>query len=101
MHEIGLLAEGLGREILRPAAAVRVEMYVSRRRHCGAWRLKRPPLAAEQPHAPIVYGIAEDRAGEGDFAGRERPHIHIPVYRGVAPCATCSVRSAPLGQRKS
>src|SRR6476659_2305971 len=49
VHEEALAAERFPGEIVGPGSAVRMEIDVAHRRHCGIAGLDRPPFALEQP----------------------------------------------------
>jgi len=55
-------------EILGPATAVRMEVNIAHRRHCGAWRLERPPFPEHQPDLRIIDRVAEHGPRQRDFA---------------------------------
>jgi len=73
VHEKTLPMKRLAREIFRPQVGMGMKMDVAHRSHRHALGLERPPLAPHHPHATVVDRIAEDRSGERDLAGGQRP----------------------------
>ncbi len=68
VDEETLQGEALFREVFRPQMALGMEIYIAGRRHDDSPRLERPPFASDELHSLIVDCIAENGAGEGDFA---------------------------------
>src|SRR5204862_7311894 len=76
VDEKSLPGERLFREVLRPAAAVRMEIDVAHWRHGSAVRLKRPPFALDEEDARNIDRFAEDGADEIDLSRRQMPRAH-------------------------
>ena len=76
VDEESLPGERLFREVLRPAAAVRMEIDVAHWRHRGAARLERPPFALDEEDARYIDRFAEDGADEIDLSRRQMPRAH-------------------------
>ena len=65
-------------------------------------RLEWPPFAPDQAHPAVFDRLAEDRAGEGDLAGRERTRGHAAEVASMrAFRATCSVKAHRYGNAKA